>query len=92
MTKFDEYVEEIERRHIAQRQERLNKELARRFHGRTHDEALRALFACMSFPLGVSDVLMSSEPICEPMYKATGIVTPSIVKETCEETRAELVH
>jgi len=46
----------------------------------------------MSFPLGVSDVLMESEPICEPMYKATRIVTPSIVKETSEETRAELVH
>lgn len=61
---FEEYAGELRAKREAQRMERLNGALARGVQTRSHDEAVRALYAGLTFVGGISD-FVKEKAVCK---------------------------
>ena len=57
MVKFEEYLLQMEERRAREQREAINNALAQGLREKTHEESVSALYACLTFVGGVSDVL-----------------------------------
>ena len=58
IVKFEEYLLQMEERRAREQREAINNALAQGLREKTHEESVSALYACLTFVGGVSDVLL----------------------------------